>query len=70
MELFCTMRSKTVPPPPAISNVHARLFSDDVAQLKRLAAERGIPWHVELRLLVRRALKGEHREVLVLKDQE
>ena len=55
--------------PPALVEVHTRLFADDVATLKRIAAERVIPWQIELRLLVRRALRGETREVLVLKEK-
>lgn len=50
--------------------VNTRLFADDVQQLRRIAAERGIPYQTELRLLVRRALRGERREVLMLKDGE
>jgi hypothetical protein len=50
--------------------VHARLFPEDVRELKRIAKERGISWQIELRLLVRRALRGDHREVIVLKDGE
>lgn len=57
------------PKPPPVVPVHARLFADDVKRLKELAAERGIGWQIELRLLVRRALKNEQREVLVLKEQ-
>jgi hypothetical protein len=48
--------------------VHARLFPESVRELKRLAAERGVSWQIELRLLVKRALAGEHRDVLVMKE--
>lgn len=51
-------------------DVHARLFPDDVRELKRIAAERRMPWQIELRQLVHRALSGERREVVVLKEQE
>lgn len=54
---------------PKLVEVHARLFPDDVKHLKKVAAQRGSPWHVELRLLVRRAIRGEVREVLVI-DKE
>jgi len=37
--------------------------------LKRIAAERGISLQIELRSLVHRTLKGEHRDVVVLKEQ-
>ena len=55
---------------PKITEVHARLFEADVRELKRIATQRGTPWQIELRLLVRRALKGDHREVLMLKETE
>lgn len=55
---------------PKLVEVHARLFPDDVEELKRRAAESGLSYHIELRLLVRRALRGEKREVLVIKDQQ
>lgn len=45
-----------------------RLFAHDVDQLKRIALERGIPWPIELRLLVRNALKGQRNEVVILKE--
>ena len=53
---------------PALAEVHTRLFKDDVAQLKRIAAASRLKWQVELRLLVHRALANERREVLVLKE--
>ena len=56
---------------PKLVEIHARLFHSDVAMLKKIAAKRGLPWHLELRLLVRRALKGDQREVVVInKDRE
>lgn len=36
--------------------VHARLFPEDVAKVKHIAATKLIPWQTELRLLVHRAL--------------
>lgn len=48
--------------------VTARLFADDVKTLKKVADEKGSRWNIELRQLVRRALKGEQREILVLKE--
>lgn len=48
--------------------VHTRLFKDSVEALKQAAASSGIPWQVELRLLVRRALRNERRDVLVIKE--
>lgn len=58
------------PVTPKLIGVNTRLFADDVDTLKRMAAESTLPWQVELRLLVRRALRGEKREVIVLKDQQ
>lgn len=69
------MRSKPKPKPPAepeapvLTEVHTRFFADDVATVKAVAAEKGLPWQIELRLLVRRALKGERREVVVLSEK-
>ncbi len=51
---------------PKLVEVHARLFAEDVRDLKKIALERGSAWHSELRQLVRRALKGEKREVIVI----
>lgn len=48
--------------------VHTHLFEGDVSAIKRIADERGGRWQVELRQLVRRALKGEQREVVLLKE--
>ncbi len=56
--------------PLPLTEVHTRLFSEDVEQVKVIANKQGIPWQIELRLLVRRALRGERREVLVLTDKE
>lgn len=58
------------PDPNALAEVHTRLFVDSVEELKRRAEASGTPWHIELRLLVRRALAGERREVLVLKESK
>jgi len=57
------------PPKPSLVEVHARLFAEDVEALKRVAAEKGLPWQIELRLLVRRGVKGETREVVLLKEK-
>ena len=51
-----------------VASVHARLFVEDIVQLKKIADARGTKWHIELRLLVRRALSGEHRDVVILKE--
>lgn len=63
------MKKPTEAQPSALVDVHARLFPEDVETLKRMAVETGTrSWQIELRLLVRRALKGERREFLVLKE--
>ncbi len=54
----------------AVMEVHARLFVADVKDLKKIADKTGISWQIELRQLVRRALRGETRDVIVFKDQE
>jgi hypothetical protein len=51
----------------ALQEVHARLFAADVVLLKKIAEERGTSYQIELRLLVRRALKGEQRDLVMLK---
>ena len=42
--------------PRAKSQVHTRLFTADVKELKRRAREQGLPWQVLLRALVHDAL--------------
>jgi hypothetical protein len=68
------MPRKKVPPAetptPQLVEVHTRLFAEDVVELKRRAAQQGLPWQIELRLTIRRALKGERREVLVFTEGE
>lgn len=54
--------------PNALLPVSVRLFSSDVEQIKAIAFERGVPWQIELRMLIRRSLKGERREVVILKE--
>ena len=44
--------------------VYTRLFVEDVERLKKIAETKGYPWQIELRLLVRRALK-EHEVGIV-----
>jgi len=48
--------------------VTTRLFAADIITLRQLAEARGSKWQIELRQLVRRALKGEQREIVVLKE--
>ena len=55
---------------PALVAIHVRLWADDLKLLKKLAAERRMPYQVELRQLVRRALRDEKREVLILTEGE
>lgn len=51
-----------------LREVHARLFDDDVETLIKIAEERRTKWQMELRLLVHRALKGERREFVTIKE--
>jgi predicted DNA binding CopG/RHH family protein len=53
----------------AVREIHARLFEDDVKTIQRIAKEKGLPWQIELRLLVRRTLKNEVQKVLVLDEE-
>jgi predicted DNA binding CopG/RHH family protein len=53
---------------PKLKEVHTRLFERNVSQVKKIAASKGIPWQVELRLLVDRALKGEKQDFIVVKE--
>lgn len=52
----------------ATHSVHARLFVEDIARLKKIAEQHGLPWQIELRLLVHRALRGEQRDIVVIKE--
>jgi predicted DNA binding CopG/RHH family protein len=54
---------------PTLVEVHARFFAEDVEMVKRVAAEKGLPWQIELRLTLRRALKGATEKFLVLGDK-
>lgn len=52
----------------ALYDTHVKLFRDDVTELQKVAEVRRSKWQVELRQLVHRALKGERRELLLIKD--
>ena len=58
----------TKPAPKATASrfvrVNTRLFTEDVEEVKRLALASGVPWQIELRSLLHRALK--EREVPIL----
>lgn len=56
-------------PPSKLVDVHAKLFEEDVAQLKQLADAKGSKYLIELRQLVRRALRGERQEFIILREQ-
>jgi hypothetical protein len=51
-----------------LEEAHVRLFADSVLELKKLAAEKGTHWQIELRQLVRQALRGERREITIVRD--
>lgn len=44
--------------------VNTRLFHTDIEEIKRRAEEKAIPWQVELRGLLRRALQEEKIQIL------
>jgi predicted DNA binding CopG/RHH family protein len=48
----------------ALGEVHARLFVEDLDEVKRRAAEKHIPWQIELRLLVHRAVGARDVKIL------
>jgi hypothetical protein len=50
----------------ALLRVHTRLFRADVLALKRIAGDRGLPWQIELRLLVNKALKEQKLSLVEL----
>lgn len=52
------MSKPTEVPENVVEDVHARLFKNDIELLKQVAKKNGTPWHLELRLLVRRALRS------------
>lgn len=45
--------------PPALKTTYARLFVDDLEFLRKAALERGTNFQVELRSLVRQAIKAQ-----------
>ena len=55
--------------PGPLKQYNVRLFQKDIELVKRIAAKQGLPWQIEFRLLVHRALKGESRSVLVLTEK-
>ncbi len=42
-----------------LTSVNVRLFTEDVLEVKRLAAAQQIPWHFKLRTLLRDALRRQ-----------
>lgn len=59
-------RKKPEPVDEPTVDVHARLYADDVAELKRRAGELGSPsWSGVLRLLVRKALIDSRKEKVI-----
>lgn len=64
------MSSLMAKPKNKLEVVTTRLFARDVAELREIAETKGLAWQIELRLLVRRALAGDRREVLIVKDHQ
>jgi hypothetical protein len=54
--------------PVRVVKTTVRLFSDDIATLKKIAEQKRSKFQIELRLLVHRALKGE-LAVGILRDR-
>jgi len=52
-----------------LTPVNVRLFSEDVEEIKQIAEEQGGSWQVELRMTVRRALRGQRREVTIIAEK-
>lgn len=54
-------RPRTKPTQPEDVNrlvdIHTRFFATDIEDVKRIATANGLPWQVELRLIVRRAVR-------------
>lgn len=53
----------------SLVKVNTRLFAEDVAKIQKIAAERSMPWQIELRQFIHAAMKNAVRDVLVLKEQ-
>lgn len=58
------MGPRKLPAPPALPDdpnrlvdVHSRFFADSIEAVKRISAQSGLPWQIELRLIVRRAVR-------------
>lgn len=49
-------------------DIHIRLFAADVAHFKKLSAQTGVPYQIEIRTFIRRGLRGERREITILKE--
>lgn len=61
-------RTGTKPPKNAIHDYHVRLFKEDVGYLKERAQERGLPWQVFLRLMVRESVKASKAGISIMRD--
>ena len=44
--------------------INTRLFAEDVREIKKIAKEKGCPWQIELRLVVRRAMKEREIDII------
>ncbi len=52
------------PPLVQLVQVNTRLFRKDIKTIKARAVANGLPWQIELRLLVRRALQAEALSII------
>lgn len=48
--------------------LHTNFFAADIADVKKIAAESGLAWQIQLRMLVRKALI-DHRELEPLRKR-
>lgn len=62
-------KKKAAPKMLSLVKVNTRLFAEDVAKIQKIAAERSMPWQIELRQFIHAAMKNAVRDVLVLKEQ-
>ncbi len=51
-----------------LKEAHVRLFAEDVELLEKIAAKNGTHWQIELRVLLRRALRGEPLSITIIKE--
>lgn len=53
---------------PQLKEAHVRLFAEDVETLEKIAVKNGTHWQIELRVLLRRTLRGEPVGITIIKE--